>query len=94
MNLIKISEVKDCTLERVGDLPFKMTNGACTVLEDNDAFLCFGDKDTANRTCNRSPDLVSWEESNQSIHDHTSIKIATSHSTINLKFQKLKFLKH
>merc|ERR1711923_458052 len=78
----QISEVKDCALERTGSLPFRLINGACTVLEDNNLFLCFGDKDLTNSTCWRSKNLQSqnWQHSSQSIYGHTSIKIATSHS--------------
>ena len=57
------------------------------MLEDNDLFLCFGDKELANSTCWRSKNLQNqnWDESNQSIYAHSSIKIATSLSKTGLE---------
>ena len=79
---IKISQVTNCQLESIGKLPFVFHNGACTILANDDVFLCFGDKMAANSTCHRSDDLDVFDEMPESLYDHTQIKIATSTSKL------------
>ena len=78
----QIAEVKDCGLDRIGDLPFDFNWGACTVGPEDQVFLCFSLTQTGfNQTklchSSKSP-LEEFTKVPDSVMPHEFIKIASS----------------
>ena len=70
----QIAKVSDCTLSRVGTLPFTLYGGSCTVA-DNQLFLCFGDSRSCNKTVDPMGDFTGLQPS---IYSHRFIRMASS----------------
>ena len=84
--ILKIpNQVTNCSLSKIGQLPFIFWAGACTVSKD-EVYLCFDglwlkppSKPGDLRTCWKSSDAVSnWTKIEYSIYEHRSIKIAAT----------------
>lgn len=72
----QISQVKDCSLKRIGTLGFNLEKGACTVTE-NKIWLCFDYVD--GHQCYWSTDALGhWTKINRSFYDHVYTRIAAS----------------
>lgn len=87
----QIAEVKDCGLDRIGDLPFDFIWGACTVGPEDKIFLCFSSTQTGyfNQTklCHASnTPLGDFVKVPDSVLPHEFIKIASSEGQLLLGF--------
>ena len=75
----QISKVVGCQLERIGDLDFSFSYGACTNRADAEIFLCFSDISGEGKRCRSSFDpeagYVRVADSN---YDHTVTRISAS----------------
>ena len=76
----QISSVTDCSLKRVGTLPFSMYAGSCFTNNER-IVLCFGNDD--NQQCYRSTQpLDGFTAIAKSRHSHRYIRMASSTSKL------------
>ena len=75
----QISKVVGCELQRVGDLDFSFSYGACANRADAEIFLCFSDISGEGKRCRSSIDPeAGYARVVDSNYDHMVTRIAAS----------------
>ena len=77
----QISQIVNCELKRIGQLPFDFRLGACTNVANQKFYLCFDYYDS--RQCYKaSSPIGTFQAISKSINDHREIRIASSEGKI------------
>ena len=88
----QISKVEDCTLKRIGSLPFSHMNGACPATHDQ-LFLCFDFFSTGSeKLCRVATEPTGpFSEIEKSNYSHMYTRSATNHSKSNHWYHTIYF---
>ena len=79
----QISMVDDCTLTRVGTLPFELYQGACTNVNNQEFYLCFDQNNPYKCYKATEPD-GSFSSITDSLKNHYPTRIAHNQGSLNL----------